>query len=242
MMVALYLALIGLPVGLVLDALIVRLAVTPDDFDDDDEGEEAPATPAAFLQAERGSLVLESESTARTWLRRALVVGTTCGLFAAAALRFDEPGHVALVASYISVLIVCSGTDLLAYRVPNVITYPAMVGALIVGAKMSGANIEEVLAGGGLGAGVLLVPSLLSGGVGMGMGDVKLLAFAGLALGFTHLVPAMLFMALLGGGVAALLLATGLRKRGQPIPYAPFIAAGAIAAMLWQGTAFVTLT
>lgn len=241
MMVALYLALIGLPVGLLLDALINRLAVPPDDEDGEGEAEGAPATPSSFLQAERGSLVIETERAAWTWLRRALVVVVTCGLFAAAALRYDEPGHIAIVAAYISVLLVCAGTDLLAYRVPNVITYPAILGALVVGATVSGAGIKEVLAGGGLGAAVLLVPSLLTGGVGMGMGDVKLVAFVGFALGFENFVPAMLFMALLGGAVAVVLLATGLRERGQPIPYAPFISAGAITAMLWQGSAFLNL-
>jgi prepilin signal peptidase PulO-like enzyme (type II secretory pathway) len=236
-----YLALIGLPAGLIVDALITRLAVPPDD-DLDGEAEEAEGpTPAGFLQAERGSLVLEAESSARVWVRRALVLLATSGLFAVAALRYDEPGHVAIVAAYICVLLICAGTDLLAYRVPNVITYPAIVGAFVVGATVSGADLKEVAAGGGLGFAVLLVPSLLTGGAGMGMGDVKLLAFVGLATGFENLVPAMLFMALLGGVVAVLLLATGIRKRGEAIPYAPFISAGALAAILWQGTAFIDL-
>ena len=229
------LALIGIPVGLALDALIAQLAVPPEDGDG---LEETPASPASLLQAERGALVLESERSA--WLRRALVVAATSALFALAAARYDEPGHVAIVASYICVLLVCAGTDLLSYRVANVVTYPAMLGALVVGATVPGASLGEVLAGGALAAGVLLVPSLLTGGVGMGMGDVKLVAFVGLALGFESLVAALLFMALLGGLAAVLLLATGLRQRGQPIPYAPFISLGALAALLWQGAAFAT--
>lgn len=238
---AIYLALIGLPAGLVVDALITRLAVPPDDgLDGEAEETEGPA-PASFLQAERGSLVLEAESSASVWLRRALVVLATSGLFAIAALRYDEPGHLAIVAAYICVLLICAGTDLLAYRVPNVITYPAIIGAFVVGATVSGADLKEVAAGGGLGAAVLLAPSLLTGGMGMGMGDVKLLAFVGLATGFENLVPAMLFMALLGGLIALLLLATGVRKKGEAIPYAPFISMGALATILWQGTAFIDL-
>jgi len=106
---------------------------------------------------------------------------------------------------------------------------------------MPDTNLLSVIAGGALAGGVLLVPALFTGGVGMGMGDVKLATFSGLALGFVHAVPAMLFMALGGGAAAVVLLATGLRKRGEPIPYAPFISAGAIAALLWQGAAFVDL-
>jgi prepilin signal peptidase PulO-like enzyme (type II secretory pathway) len=126
--------------------------------------------------------------------------------------------------------------------VPNVITYPAIVGALVVGAAMPGADLPQVLAGGALAGGVLLLPSLFTGGVGMGMGDVKLAAFVGLALGFANVPAALLFMALTGGVVAVALLVTRIRKRREPIPYAPFISAGALAALLWQGTAFVDLT
>jgi leader peptidase (prepilin peptidase)/N-methyltransferase len=174
-------------------------------------------------------------------VRPAVVVGLTALLFAAAGTRYDEPSHLAVVTAYVCVLIVCAATDALAYRVPNVVTYPAMLGALIVGATMPGASIFEVLAGGLLAGGLLFIPSLLTGGAGMGMGDVKLATFAGLALGFTFVLPALVFMALAGGVAAVGLLLTGARKRGQAIPYAPFISAGVLVAMLWQGTAFVQL-
>lgn len=238
-MIALYLALIGLIVGLVLDTLIVRLAVPPGD-EPDDEIEE-PAPPPTFLHAEAGSLVLGHDSSGRAWARRLLVVGATAGLFAAAATRYDDASHLAVVTAYVCVLLVCAATDALSFRVPNVVTYPAIVGALVVGAIMPDANLAEVIAGGALAGGVLLLPALFTGGVGMGMGDVKLAAFVGLALGFTNVAPALLFMALAGGLAAVLLLATGLRKRREPIPYAPFISAGALATILWQGTAFVSV-
>jgi prepilin signal peptidase PulO-like enzyme (type II secretory pathway) len=41
--------------------------------------------------------------------------------------------------------------------------------------------------------------------------------------------------------VAVLLLVTGIRDRRDPIPYAPFIAAGALYVLLVQGAAFVEL-
>ncbi|MCH8025161.1 MAG: prepilin peptidase [Chloroflexi bacterium] len=234
----LYLALIGLAVGFLLGALIARLAVPPSGGDDAPAA--APVIDALSAnRAESGSLALTFDSSAAAWTRRLVVVCATAGLFAVIGLRFDEPGHAAIVAAYVSVLLVCAGTDAIAYRVPNVITYPAIAGAVAVAALMPDAVLLEALAGGGLAGGVLLLPSLLTGGRGMGMGDVKLVAFAGLALGFTHVSPALLFMALGGGAFAVILLTTGLRKKGEPIPYAPFISAGAIAALLWQGTAFV---
>ncbi len=239
----LVLAAAGLAVGLALDALIVRLGVPPDDDEGEPAIDTAPALDAlAVHRAEAGTLAVTFDTSARAWLRRLAVVATTAGLFALAGWRFDDVGQAAIVAAYVSVLIVCAGTDLMAYRVPNVVTYPAILGAAAVAILLPDANVWDALAGGALAGGVLLLPSILTGGRGMGMGDVKLAIFVGLALGFTHVSPALLMMALGGGAVALFLLVTRIRKKGEPIPYAPFISAGSIAALLWQGAVFVDLT
>jgi Flp pilus assembly protein protease CpaA len=258
-MLSLYLALIGLVVGLALDAIIVRLAVPPDEEEEDtpqaEPQDEAPgevdaAQPAAHGIAsvhapappaggEAGSLVVGAEGSG--WLRRLLVVGATAGLFAAAADRYDGASHLAVITAYLCVLLVCAATDALSYRVPNAVTYPAILGAVVVGAAMPGADLFEVLAGGALAGGVLLLPAIFTGGMGMGMGDVKLATFIGLALGFAHVALALVLMALAGGAAATLLLVSGRRKRSEPIPYAPFISLGALAALLWPGAAFVQL-
>jgi prepilin signal peptidase PulO-like enzyme (type II secretory pathway) len=239
---ALILALIGLPAGLALDRIVGRFAVP---FVDDEE-EEPPApsvSESARRQAgaEAGSLVIHADEPASGWLRRLLIVVVTVALFAAAGARYSDPLHLAIVSAYLCALIVCAATDVLVYRVPNVITYPAILGALLLAAVMPDASIASALAGAGLAGGCLLVPALFTGGLGMGMGDVKLAVFAGLALGFVFVIPALLVMALSGGLIASLLMIFRLRHRGEPIPYAPFIAGGAAAAMLLQGTVFVTL-
>jgi prepilin signal peptidase PulO-like enzyme (type II secretory pathway) len=51
----------------------------------------------------------------------------------------------------------------------------------------------------------------------------------------------MLIMAMSGGLAAAILLVTKLRGKGDPIPYAPFIAGGALVSMLISGTAFYSI-
>ena len=248
-MLSIILALIGLPVGLALDALVVRLAVARDTDEDGSDGpeiDEATAgplvavmhpPPSLSLHAEVGSLVVAASPT-QVWVRRLIIVGLTSGLFAATATRYDEVSHLAVVTAYICVFVICAGTDALSFRVPNVVTYPAIIGAIVVGVVMPGADIWEVLAGGGLAGAVLLLPALLTGGVGLGMGDVKLVTFAGLALGFENVVPALVLMALGGGLIAVVLLLSGRRRRGEPIPYAPFVSAGALAALLTQGAAF----
>ena len=78
-------------------------------------------------------------------------------------------------------------------------------------------------------------------GLGVVGTDARLAFFVGLALGLTLVVPAMLVMAISGGLAAAILLATRLRGKGDPIPYAPFIAGGMLVAMLLSGTAFTRL-
>ena len=237
-METLLLAVIGLPVGLVLDALVARLAVRANG-QAEAEDEDIPAPEPGLGPSEAGSLVLEADPARHAWLRRLLITSATILLFALAGARYGDVSHLPIVTAYLSVLIVCAGTDILSFRVPNAVTYPAIAGALAIGLAMADADFLEVLAGGLLAGGVLLLPSLLTGGIGMGMGDVKLALFVGLALGFSNVVPAMLVMALFGGAVAVLLLVTGLRKRGEPIPYAPFISAGGIVALRSQGSAFV---
>jgi prepilin signal peptidase PulO-like enzyme (type II secretory pathway) len=242
-MFILLLALTGLPVGLALDFVIERLATEPYE---DEEGEmeeadrdEGSSTMPSF-HAEAGTLVLEDEP-ANVWQRRALVLASTSLFFAIAAARYGGL-ELAIVCVYVCALIVCAATDLLSYRVPNVITYPAVLGALAVALLMPDARWQDSLFGGLLAGGILLLPALLTGGVGMGMGDVKLALFVGLALGFQYTPVALIVMALGGGAIAGLLLVTKVRSRREPIPYAPFISGGALVAMLGLGTAFTSLS
>jgi leader peptidase (prepilin peptidase)/N-methyltransferase len=71
---------------------------------------------------------------------------------------------------------------------------------------------------------------------GIGMGDVKLLAFTGLALGYFHwyLVIVEIFMGFLLGALATIPMLI-LKKKGRKdrLPFAPFLGAGAIIALVW---------
>ncbi|ABO49582.1 type 4 prepilin peptidase 1, Aspartic peptidase, MEROPS family A24A [Desulforamulus reducens MI-1] len=74
---------------------------------------------------------------------------------------------------------------------------------------------------------LLLLIALLSKG-GMGGGDIKLAAVMGLYLGLKPVAIALFLSFLLGGAVGILLLATGIKGRKDPVPFGPFLAAGAI--------------
>ncbi len=232
---------IGFIAGFVLDELIARLAREPyerGDFDDDADSQDPTSAAALELRSEMGALDMPRLLTTGAWYRRAIVVAAATALFAALGRQYQgDDLHLTIVAFYASVLLICTATDILAYRVPNAVTYPAIIGTFILGMVISDANRLDVTFGGLLFGGLLFVPSLLTGGA-MGMGDVKLAFFVGFALGLTFVVNAMIIMAIAGGAIAALLLITRIRSKGDPIPYAPFIAAGAIITMLLRGTAF----
>ena len=74
---------------------------------------------------------------------------------------------------------------------------------------------------------------------GMGMGDVKYAVLIGLTLGWhgwSYIILGVLLPFLIGGIVAAILLATGRVRRKTGIPFGPSMALGGVAALEWGGT------
>lgn len=237
-MPVLIMALIGVAAGFAIDMIVAKLAREPyerGELDEDDEPRRGGQ--GLELHSETGSLAMPGLLSTQSAYRRIAIVAVTALLFALVGLQYqDEPAYMAITAVYVAVLIICTSTDVLAYRVPNVVTYPAILGALAAGLLLPDANWRSVVAGGLIFGVLLLVPSILTGGA-MGMGDVKLAFFVGFALGLTLIVPAMLVMAISGGFAAAVLLITGLRGKGDPIPYAPFIAGGMLLVLMFEGSA-----
>jgi leader peptidase (prepilin peptidase) / N-methyltransferase len=116
-------------------------------------------------------------------------------------------------------------TDLRARRIPNALTGGAAVALVAIGPA-------HVVAG--VAAAVFLgVPALLRPD-GMGMGDAKLAGVLGLGLGPS--VAVALLVALAAGTLygAGLAVGRGLAvARAATVPFAPFLAVGAAAAMIW---------
>jgi len=102
-------------------------------------------------------------------------------LTAATALRFDILEAIAVSVLLIAFL-VCAATDLLCYRVPNVVTYPGVVLALAAAAFMPHGDLRNALVAVGLSASLFLAVWALSRG-GIGLADVKLAVLIGAALG-----------------------------------------------------------
>jgi prepilin signal peptidase PulO-like enzyme (type II secretory pathway) len=144
---------------------------------------------------------------------------------------FFGTGAAALVGGvFLAVLAVLAVKDLEERRIPNAIVLPA--AALVFGATAllrPDHALESFLAAVGA-ALFFLVPGLLSRG-GVGMGDVKLALLLGAALG-RGIVPALLLGCLAASAVGVFLLVRhGAAARRTALPFAPFLALGAIAAL-----------
>lgn len=168
--------------------------------------------------------------TAAQQLRSVPVIAATAA--AAAAVGAVQPTFTTAVLRALVVLVVvpCSLIDLEQRIIPNRITGPAAVTAIVLGLALDAAGEPRRLLSAAVAGGFLLIAALISPN-GMGMGDVKLLTVLGLLLGPPVIVALMI--ALLGNVVAAAVVATrkGVRAaRKTALPFGPFLAAGGILA------------
>jgi prepilin peptidase CpaA len=101
-------------------------------------------------------------------------------------------------------LIVATAIDMRTYRIPNLLTYPAMLIALIYHTVTNGLN-GLIFSSLGLmtGMGLFSIPFFI--GV-MGAGDAKLMGAVGAVLGCRGVLNASLFTAVAGGIFALVLL------------------------------------
>lgn len=128
-------------------------------------------------------------------------------------------------------------TDVRSRKILNAVTVPALLLVLALQAAAAPGARAAALASAALGIACCAGPLLLASLRGwMGMGDVKLAAVVGAALGFPAALVALTWIAL-AGGVQALVQLAFARARGLPgppaVPYACAIAAGTAAAVLF---------
>jgi leader peptidase (prepilin peptidase)/N-methyltransferase len=138
-----------------------------------------------------------------------------------------------LDASLIALLGVVTLSDLRTRLLPD----SALVASLAIAVPVCllsdpGAMPERLVAG--LGAGGFLLAAALIRPSGMGLGDVKLAGVLGIYLG-PAVIEAMV-IAFAAGSVAglALLARHGWEARSRTIPFAPFLALGALVAIAPQ--------
>ena len=161
--------------------------------------------------------------------RRVALAGAL--MFAPVALwRFgvDAEGLVGVL--FFAVLAVLAVKDAEEQRIPNVFVLPATAATLLAVGVLEPSHALEAVLAAVAAAAFLFLPSLLAKG-GVGMGDVKLALLLGAALG--RGVAAALLLGCLAASVAGvtLLVRHGSGARKTAVPFAPFLALGAVAAV-----------
>jgi leader peptidase (prepilin peptidase)/N-methyltransferase len=167
--------------------------------------------------------------------RYPLVEALTAVLCAGVVLAHDSAVGIALSVLTILVVVPIALIDLEYKVIPNRITAPAAVLALVLGLALDPAGQPErvyacLAAGGAVAAVVFLYPA------GMGMGDAKLVAVLGLCLG-TAVAPALLIGVLAGVvvGVGVMARSGVAQGRKTKVPFGTFLALGAIVAVYAGG-------
>jgi len=142
-----------------------------------------------------------------------------------------------------SILIAASFIDYEFHIIPNGLVLTGFITAL--SANFAGYNISflngvyGLAVGGGFLGVVALASILLLKKEGMGGGDIKLMAMVGLFIGWQATALALMLSVLLAALVSLVLMSLKLLKRGDHIPFGPFLAIGSFAAILY-GTEIIT--
>jgi leader peptidase (prepilin peptidase)/N-methyltransferase len=161
-------------------------------------------------------------------LRYPAVELVTALLVAACGLRFGLTPEALVAAFFCVVLVAISAIDVEHRIVPNRVVLPA--AAVVLAAQTAiHPSPEWMLAA--FGASFFLLVAALVYPAGMGMGDVKLALLLGAMLGRT--VPVGLMLGMISALVpsAVLFARHGSRARKMGIPFAPFLAFGAVVAL-----------
>jgi leader peptidase (prepilin peptidase)/N-methyltransferase len=184
----------------------------------------------------------EVQAGLRTVTGWVVVLGTGV-LFAAMAVRFGESWVLPAYLVFSAALVALSAIDLRLQRLPNRIIFPLALSspALLGAAAILESDGDAWLRSLACGVGAFAVFTLLHlvSPRAMGFGDVKLSFILGLYLGWLgggETVLGLLLGFVYGAVIGLLLLATRSRSRKDHIPFGPFLAAGAITAVLVGST------
>lgn len=159
------------------------------------------------------------------------VEAVTGALAVGVVLTQSSARGIALGLVLVGVLVPVTLIDFDHQIIPNKITLPAAVAALVIGAVTGPSHLPAQLIAGAAAAGFFLV-FWLAYPRGMGLGDVKLAGVLGLFLGASVAVAIMVGVVLGTVVGAAVMARTGVAEgRKVKVPFGPFLAAGGIVAL-----------
>lgn len=136
------------------------------------------------------------------------------------------------------ILVAAAAIDLEFMIIPNRLTYPAMVIGGMYAASFGTGSVLRAFYGALIGVLILgfmfFIGRLLFKRDSMGFGDFKLAIVIGLFTGPFWTTAALVLAVLAGGIIGSIQLASGKKKRGQEIPFGPFLAFGGLAVIFFR--------
>jgi len=155
---------------------------------------------------------------------------------------FGAGWPAAAYAVLFSALLVITGIDLAHQIIPDMITLPGILLGLACAATILPISLTDSILGILVGGGILWVIAwgspYLFGKEGMGGGDIKLLAMIGAFLGWQSTLLTIMVGAMAGSLIGISLMALQLLRRDQYLPFGPFLAFGALVALLFHQDIF----
>ena len=170
--------------------------------------------------------------------RYPLVEALTAVLAICVVIAKGADRDVWLGLAFVLVLVPCALIDLEHRIIPNKITLPGAVAAIVITALTHPGHLPAQLIAGAA-AFTFLLLAVLAYPSGMGMGDVKLAGVMGLFLG-RDVAPAILVALLAGSLFGMVIIARKGAKEGRKttVPFGPFLALGGLVG-LFAGHAIV---
>lgn len=174
--------------------------------------------------------------------RYPLIEGVNGLGYVALAWHFGLEWSTLVYGVFFSAMVVVTMIDWDYFIIPDVITLPGIVLGLVCSWAILPLEVADavlgVLAGGSILWFMAWISPFLFGKEGMGGGDIKLLAMIGAFLGWKSTLLTLLLGALIGSVVGLSLMGLNRLKRGQYIPFGPYLAVGAILALFFHQDLF----
>jgi leader peptidase (prepilin peptidase) / N-methyltransferase len=163
--------------------------------------------------------------------RYPLTEAVTGALFAAVVVAKGGTPDVWLDLIFVAALVAITWIDVEHRLIPDRIVAPLGLVAILLTAVLAPHELQQRLIAGAA-AGAFLLAAVLAYPGGMGMGDVKLAGVMGLVLGWA-VAPALLVALVTGTTAGVVVMARRGIKEGRrtAIPFAPFLAVGAVVAL-----------
>jgi prepilin signal peptidase PulO-like enzyme (type II secretory pathway) len=160
-------------------------------------------------------------------LLRAAVPACVAAAVALFCLGKTDLHHAAISLVMFGVILGVAVYDIRTLIAPNVLIYPGVLFALL-SAFTLGQDAGLQALGGALVAFFLMLLVAIAGHGKMGMGDVKMAALCGAAVGLRAVIPMLVLTFVVGGAIAAGVLLSRRRRPGDVMAFTPLLAVATV--------------